>query len=98
MKREHGSIVTGLLLIGTAIVVGWALLLVAVGVDVLAMFHVACPGSKEYDRVLRDVCSDSQKLLCLGVIPLAFMALLSLLAYLSERRKSNRLKRQLSPH
>lgn len=95
MKHDHRSIVTALLLIVTVIGFGWVVFLVAFGVRVIQMFHVAAPSSPRYDKLLADVCRDSQKLLCFAVIPLAVMTLLWLFAFLSERRKSKNLIRQL---
>jgi hypothetical protein len=95
MKRDHRKIVTALLLIVTAVVFGWVILLVTIGVDVLAMFHVAAPSSAEYRIMLKDACADSQKLLCFAVIPLAVMTIVWLITFLRERRKNNILEAQL---
>jgi hypothetical protein len=95
MKRDHRKVVMALLLIVTTVVLGWAILLVAKGVDLLAMFHVAAPSSAAYRVMLKDACADSQKLLYFAVIPLAVMTILWMMAFLRERRKNNILEAQL---
>jgi hypothetical protein len=93
MKRENGNIVIILFPVLTALVFLWSILLLAVGVTVLEMFHVAAPSSAAYQTMLRDACADSKKLLYMAVIPLAMMNLLWLFAFLSERRKNKHLSR-----
>ena len=90
MKHENGNIVVVLFPVLTALVFLWAILLLAVGVTVLEMFHVAAPSSAAYQTMLRDACADSKKLLYMAVLPLAIMNLLWLFAFLSERRKNKR--------
>jgi len=96
MKQARWRIWIILLLIVSALVWGWTILVATRAEGILLAFNMAAPSSELYERTLKNVTELSTLLLLSAVVPMAVVNLLWLFAFLGERREVRRLKRQIA--